>query len=320
MPRVRPPSCSPAACPPPANATVAAPVQTDVYWNADLKTGTLKVQVDGTDVTAQLPATGTSANDHARGALNLGQGDHVLQVSGELWDGKAFQPQAVSQPFQVSNGPGRPVTYTLTLFSFTPGWPAGTLGNLAFGGTGPQAPHPSVNLVFTFEGNTADVVAYHVATTKPAVNDGEGFEIIAGSASITIVDATSGATLQSAQFLPGAGIFVSVDNGNRGIGFGCRGALPGDPTFPNGGVEVAYPYALFNAPVTDLKSSYSYVTADWALSCAGFSGSPGTRGPGTCNLPVSLGTTAGVLTITSNDEQDVSPPGVAAGTFTTVVH
>jgi hypothetical protein len=308
------------------NATVPSPAPTDVYWNADLNPGTLKVQVDATDVTAQLTVTDTHANGHAVGSVALSQGSHVLQVSGDLWDGNAFQTQTTSQSFQVSNGPGRPVTYTLTVFNVAPGWPAGTLGTLTFGGTGP---HPNVNLIFTFEGNTADVVSFHVPATSTSVGDGDGFEIIAGTASVSVIDATTGSVLQSAQFIPAARIFVSVDNGNRGIGFGSFGALPNDPSFPTGGVEVIYPYGLFMAPYTDLQSNYSYGTPgswgysywpDWALSCTGFNGSPGTPGPGNCNQPPSLGTTAGLLTILSNGGQDLSPSGVVAGSFTTVVH
>ncbi len=201
----------------------------------------------------------------------------------------------------------------------------GQLGSVSFGGTSPQAVNRNVNLIFTFEGNTSDVVPYAVPRpcspncTNHAVNDGVGFEIVAGTARITIQDAATSAVIAEAGFLPAAGLFVSVDNGNSGIGFGCRGALPADPSFPDHGVEVAYPYAQFNAPNTDLKSNYS-ASADWALSCAGFNGSPGQRGPGTCNVPVQLPTTLGVLSITSNDQQNTAPAGTNAAVFTTVVH
>jgi len=144
------------------------------------------------------------------------------------------------------------------------------------------------------------------------------FEIVAGTASVGAQDAGSGATIAEATFLAAAKIFLSVDNGNAGIGFGSLGALPGDATFPNRGVEVAYPYAQFLAPTTDLKSNYS-TTATWAISCMGFSGSPGQPGPGRCHLPIPLATTAGMLTITSNDQQNTAPLGSRAAVFTTVV-
>jgi len=317
---------------PAPNATVPSPVAADVFWNADLQAGTFNIVVDpgagGNDVTNQFSVPSFSADSHATASLNLPQGAHTLRVTGSLWDAisRAYKGTSTSQTFQVSNGPGRPVTYTETIFNFTPGWPAGQLGTVSFGGTDPLAVNRNVNLIFTFEGNTSDVVPYFVPRpctpncTNHAVNDGVGFEIVAGTATITIQDAATGTTIAQATFLPVAGVFVSVDNGNAGIGFGCKGALPSDPSFPDHGVEVAYPYAQFLAANTDLKTNYT-TTADWALSCAGFNGSPGQRGPaGTCNVPIPLATTLGVLSITSNALQDVAPVGVNAAIFTTVVH
>ena len=60
-------------------------------------------------------------------------------------------------------------------------------------------------------------------------------------------DALTKLAILQGTFVPGARVFVSVDNGNGGIGFGSLGALPTDPSFPNHGVEVAYPYAQLNA-------------------------------------------------------------------------
>lgn len=317
---------------PGSNATVASPVATDVFWNADLQPGTFDVvDVDASgarqDVTNQFAVGSTSSDSHATASLTLTQGTHTLQVSGNLWTvtSQAFSPTSTSRTFRVANGAGRPVTYTMTIFNFSPGWPAGTLGNVSFGGTDPQAAHPNVNLILTFDGNTGDVVPYFAPRpcqpncTNHAVNDGSGFEIVAGTATITIQDAATGATIAQGTFLQSAGIFVSVDNGNGGIGFGCKGALPSDPSFPDHGIEVAYPYAQFSAPNTDLKTNYT-APADWALSCTGFNGSPGQPDPHGCYVPPSLATTAGALTITSNDAEDVSPAGVNASVFTVVVH
>ncbi len=314
---------------PGTNATVVSPVATDVFWNAQLQPGTLKVVIDpassATDVTSQFSVPSVAADSHALASLALPPGPHTIAVTGSLFSNNAFSSQSASQSFTVSNGAGRPVTYTETIFNFAPGWPAGSLGNVSFGGSAPQAPNRNVNLIFTFEGNTADVVPYLVPRgcrpncTNNAVNDGAGFEIVAGTATITIQDAQTHQTIAHATFIPAARVFVSVDNGNGGVGFGSFGALPGDPTFPDHGVEVAYPYAQFRAATTDLKTNYT-TNADWALSCAGFNKSPGQRGPGTCNLPYALGTTAGVLTITSNDQQATAPPGTVGATFTTVVH
>ena len=315
---------------PASNATANPPVATDIFWNADLQPGSLKMTLDpggsASDVTSQFMVTGTAADSHATAHLNLPQGTHTLGVTGSLWSGwnQAYTAQSSSVTFQVSNGPGRPVTYTMKVFGWMPGWPAGSLGNISFGGSDPQAPNRSVNLVFTFEGNTNDVLPFFVPCSDPtcgnhSINPGSGFEIVAGEASILIEDAATGAAIATATFLPAAKIFVSVDNGNRGIGFGALGAPPGDPAFPDHGIEVAYPYAQFLAPQTDLKSNYT-ATATWALSCTGFNGSPGQASPNGCNVPPSLATTAGVLTITSNDSQDVAPVGTTAAVFTTVVH
>ena len=316
---------------PASTSTVSSPVAADVFWNADLQPGTLAVIADpgpmATDVTNQFSFPSLSADGHATANLNLPQGSHTLRVTGNLWDpiSRAFTATSASQSFVVANGLGRAVTYTQTVFNFPDGWPAGQLGNVSFGGTDPQAPNRNVNLIFRFDGNTNDVVAFFVPRpctpncTNHAVNDGSGFEIVAGTATITVQNAATGATIAQGTFLPGAGIFVSADNGNGGIGFGSLGALPTDPTFPDHGVEVAYPYALFAIPYTDLKSNMN-ATSIWALSCAGFNGSPGTRGPGTCNLPIGLATTAGILMITSNDMQDTAPAGQNGAAFATVVH
>jgi len=315
---------------PASNATTSPPVATDIFWNADLQPGTLKVTLDpggnASDITSQFMMSGTGADSHATANLNLPQGSHTLGVSGNLWSGssQSFTAQSSSVTFQVSNGPGRPVTYTMKVFGWMPGWPAGSLGNISFGGNDPQAPNRNVNLIFTLEGNTNDVLPFFAPCADPtcanhSINPGSGFEIVAGEASVAIEDAGTGAMIATATFMPAAKIFVSVDNGNRGIGFGALGAPPGDPAFPDHGIEVAYPYAQFLASQTDLKSNYT-TTATWALSCTGFNGSPGQVSPNGCNIPPSLATTAGVLTITSNDSQDVAPVGTAAAVFTTVVH
>jgi hypothetical protein len=122
------------------------------------------------------------------------------------------------------------VTYTMEVFGWMPGWPAGSLGNVSFGGQDPTSANPNVNLIFTLEGNTHDVIPFSAPCADPdrfnhSIRPGIGFEIVAGEASILIQDATSGATIAQATFLPVARMFVSVDNGNRGIGFGSLGTV-----------------------------------------------------------------------------------------------
>lgn len=206
---------------------------------------------------------------------------------------------------------GTPITYTETITG-PPGWPSGSLGTVGFGGNNRQA-----KLVFTLEGNTMNVVPFNVKTTKHAVNDGVGFETIVGTATVTVLDAATSQVMAHGTFLPEAGIFVSIDNGNRGIGFGSFSANPADPRFP-GDIEVAYPYALFLAPETDLRSNYNAAVNGPrpAGSCAGFNGRKGTRGPGNCNVPPPLPTDAGPLVINS----DTFAEPQTSGTFTAVLH
>jgi len=311
---------------PAQNATVESPIAADIFWNEELQESSFRVVLDPgpgqSDVTNRFPAPSLLANSHVPANLNLSQGPHTLAVSGNLKESGKFTPRSTARSFVVANGVGRPVTYTETVYSIVPGWPAGKLGDITFGGTGADARYPRVNLVFTFEGNTNDVVSFYVPRTSDSVQDGVGFEIVAGTATITIQNADPLSTIAKATFLPGDGIFVSVDNGNDGLGFGYLGALPGDPAFPDG-IEVAYPYAMFmdRSIPTDLKGFYTN-TSSWALSTIGFGKlSPSVAiGPDGCAVPPPLATTAGILTINSNCHQDVSGRDIVAALWTTEVH
>lgn len=315
---------------PTSNSTQISPVNTDVFWDAALQPNSLKIILDpkgtASDVSSQFLVPSTAPASHATAHLNLSQGTHTLAVSGNLWDNahKAYITQSSAATFFSSNSPGRTVTYTMTVFAWEPGFPAGTLGDVSFGGTFPGSrnvpgsPNRNVNLIFTFEGNTNDVVPYHVKRDHKVFADGDGFEIVAGEASVAVQDAKTGVTIAHGTFLPEARIFVSVDNGNGGIGFGSFGVLPG-PDFP-AGIAVAYPNAQFAGPlpVTDLKSDYTG-TAIWGISCFGF----GKNAPAATNIGCptpALATTAGDLIVTSNGEQGNSPTGVPFAIFTTVVH
>jgi hypothetical protein len=115
---------------------------------------------------------------------------------------------------------GVPITYTLEVYR-TPGVPSGTspsgkLGAISFGGS-----NGDVILTFTFEGDTANVIPFTTTTTPPA----SGFEILIGVASVEVKDANSGVISAQGIFSPSAGIFVSVDNTNHGMGFGSFGTL-----------------------------------------------------------------------------------------------
>jgi hypothetical protein len=175
----------------------------------------------------------------------------------------------------------------------TSGVPAGSLGGIVFGGdTG------DVNLTLSFTGTRWDVISYFIPTDVPSVGDGEGSEIVDGTASIQVNDASTGELIASGTFLPEAAIFVSVDNGNGGIGFGSHGSRPGGATWPNAGMEVAYPYALFRQPsAIDLASSFSTPEPLPAAACPGFNHSPGSPDPNGsgCNAAFTLATSVGDL-------------------------
>jgi hypothetical protein len=209
---------------------------------------------------------------------------------------------------------GSAVTYTETILATGGGLPSGQIGQLRFG---KNSSHPDVNLVFQFDGNTSNVIPFYVPTDahhhQIGINDGWGNMITVGSSSISVVDSASNQLIIKANFLPAAGIFISVDEGNSGIGFGSHAALPHESTFPNKGLEVAYPYALSTASPranTDLLSNFSYTNSQQnSFTVQGFSGSPG-------NGPFPLQTDMGDLIIFPEVQNDVTP----AATFTTVVH
>jgi hypothetical protein len=195
---------------------------------------------------------------------------------------------------------GTPVTYTEVITGPT-GWPSGTLGGISF-----PPPGDSTILTLTFSGNTANVVPFFAPRgcqpncPQDGINDGEGFFHLATGnevATVKVQAASTGALLAQGTFGPSAGIFVSVDQGNSGIGFGSQGALPGSSGFPG---EPVYPYALFTSPkTTDLKSPYN-ITGQPANSIIGFAGAPFFA-----SLP--LETSAGQLII-NNDSQVVPQP------------
>lgn len=172
-----------------------------------------------------------------------------------------------------------PITYKLLIAS---GAETGTLNGVPFS---------NAVLTFTFESDTANVFPWSVTLPSGTTT---GYESPLGTASVQIVDITTGATLQ-ATFQPPAGIFVSLDNTNGGVGFGSFKLPLSDPNFPG---QPAYPYAMFgagpnggNLTTYDLKSDF---TSDWAydISCVNF--------PAGCGAPLALPTTAGDLYINAS--------------------
>jgi hypothetical protein len=173
-----------------------------------------------------------------------------------------------------------PVLYSFTVAGQNAGpavseiqGPVIQLGSTTYGGVGKE-----IIVVFTFSGDTADVQPWSFAGTA-------GHEIRRGAAAVVISDQASGTILADGTFDPSAGIFVSIDDGNGGIGFGSQAVwpvtgtgFPGQPAYPLGN-------ALGSSSTYDLTSSFS--TTGSALSCEGF--------PGPCGASVSLPMSDGEL-------------------------
>jgi hypothetical protein len=164
-----------------------------------------------------------------------------------------------------------PVTYQLQTF----GGPAsGSLGGIAF---------TNANIALTFDGDTRDVVAFSMPGAF-------GYEILKGTATVTVFQGDLPSL--TATFLPSAGIYVSVDGKNSGVGFGSFGVLPSDSTFPG---EPVYPMAEYTSTgavaTYDLASDVTVV--GFPVSCVGFAT------PAQCATPIALPTTAGDLRIDS---------------------
>jgi hypothetical protein len=179
-----------------------------------------------------------------------------------------------------------PITYTEVISGYggaTDKSPSGTLGGVAFGGLGGSA--GEAVLKFIFQGDTSDVVPFSVGPTH-------GYEILVGTASVQVLN-TVGNVLAQGAFLPSAGIYVSIDNTNLGVGFGSLGALPSDPQFPG---QPLYPYAIIlngtsDVGTFDLKGN-DIIQSVNAASCVNF--------PGICAPAFALPTAAGDLFVDSN--------------------
>lgn len=189
---------------------------------------------------------------------------------------------AVSSPARAV-----PITYELI-------W---ELPNLS--GTLNGTPFTGAFLDVTFEGDTTTVLPFTVQGPRGPVS---GYINLVGTATFFI----SGANGFFAQgtFLPSAGIFVSVDNVNGGIGVGSFGVPPSNPNFPG---QVAYPAGILTptgaVATYDLKSDF-LLTSGFAISWVGFPASPPEPG-------IPLPTTSGDLIL---DHQGISASEFSART------
>ncbi len=163
----------------------------------------------------------------------------------------------------------------------------GALGNVSFA---------DAFITFTFIGDTDNVLPFSVPLSN-------GYENLLGTATVTVTDLNL-VTLAQGTFLPSAGIFVSVDNANAGIGFGSFGVLPSNSSFPG---QPVYPAGL-NTTVGsyDLRSDFN--VSGYAISCVGF----GNTGP--CGGPIPLPTTGGDFYLNSGAGGSC-PVNIANGSF-----
>jgi len=160
-----------------------------------------------------------------------------------------------------------PVTYRLQAYG------TGATGSL--GGV----PFSNATVVLTFDGDTADVVPYSVPGAS-------GYLILKGTASISLQQGYDPPTI--ATFLPSAGVYVSVDGTNSGIGFGSAGVLPGAPTFPG---QPVYPASMFTSTgaVATYDLASDVTVTGFPVSCVDFAT------PAQCAAAIPLATSAGDL-------------------------
>jgi len=183
-------------------------------------------------------------------------------------------------------------------------------------------------LRFTFQGDTQEVASWAFVATYLT----SGYQIRSGSASVEVIDHTSGTVLARATFAPEDGIFVSVDNLNQGIGFGSFGVA--NPSATSFGQPI-YPYAITGAPnfpapgplrTYDLKSDFQLCQPQ-GLTCTSVNGQgyvalscvDNTEIP--CGAPIALVMTSGsTLLVNQYGPCGVAPHPCPTGYFEAVTH
>jgi hypothetical protein len=223
-------------------------------------------------------------------------------INTNRWAFAAFNHVLLAGAFCASSACGalaEPITYKFTVQGPGQSQVAGVVG---FDGTlGGQPIGGGDDLItFTFVGDTSNVQPF-------AVPGAQGFVNAIGTGSFSVADLNNGQVVAKGTFLPGDGIFVSVDDLNGGIGFGSLYNPPGgdsDHPFPG---DATYPLGLrFDAATTqyDLQSEIGIIGSG-SQSCAGF--------PNACIPPPILDTTAGDLVLAASD----TPPGGSGAQYST---
>lgn len=191
---------------------------------------------------------------------------------------------------------GVPITYELDMTS------------LVASGSFAGKPFANSVVLLTFEGDTTNVIPFTVQGSMGPVT---GYLNLVGTAKVHIFD-ENGNSFQDT-FLPSAGIFVSVDNTNGGVGFGSLGVPPSNPNFPG---QVAYPAGMLVIPPSavatyDLKSDIMLPVGS-AQSCVGFAT------PAGCAAPLRLPMTSGdlILNLAQRSSAEFSAVAQAVTPFT----
>lgn len=166
-----------------------------------------------------------------------------------------------------------PIVYTMEVVG---GNTTGTLGGV---------PITEGLITITFTGDTRDIIPYTVPNVSTTGNT-TGYILLKGNATLYIYDLANNAQY-STDFLPTAGIYVSLDTTHNSVGFGSFGVPPTDAAFPG---PVAYPEGFLGSTTGpwatwDMTTNVPWQTG-YAISCSNFPVSCASPGP---VLPTGLG-------------------------------
>jgi hypothetical protein len=164
---------------------------------------------------------------------------------------------------------------------------SGTLNGKAFS---------NADVQLDFYGDTSTVQHYSIPNPPPLKTTTSGYINLKSTSPATFgiytFNASTGTytTVGTGSFEPSAGIFISVDNTNGGIGFGSFGVPPGHAGFPGYPVypgAILVPACCVSPNVSKYNLQSDFFVSAYQLGCWGF--------PGACHTGRALATTAGPL-------------------------
>jgi len=158
-------------------------------------------------------------------------------------------------------------------------------------GTLNGVPFSNANVQLDFYGDTSTTKHFTVPNTPPTKGSTSGYINLTGSATFTIWNPNTFVKIGSGTFQSPAGIYVSVDNTNGGIGFGSFGVPPGHAGFPGQPVypgAVLVPACCVSPNVTKYNLESNFFVSAYQIGCYGFP---------TCKTGRALATTAGPLVL-----------------------